>query len=570
MAVSQVLSVAPLTVKSSDQIKTDALNTVYNGLINIGYSNPNVGPNTYWDLVFTGLAQEAGIIGLNTQIIGDQSMPDTALATDLDRWLNFFNLPRKLATNATGGIVVQSSNSTFVPTGTQLQVNGIRYQVLYGGTFGNGSTITVQSINPGLSANQEAGTVLQWVQTPIYFNPIATVSETFPISGGINSEDDETARSRLSSFFATPIAAADPSQIIAWAQESDPSVQFANVYPCARGPATLDVSVYTYATLEGQQRPVDSTLLANNISSYIKNRISLGIDVLVTNVVDYPIDISINLSLPNAVNSSQPGTGLGFLDPNPWKVTAAKPVVRVVDGYAISGSDPTVPQNSATSFWVDFPVPPVNGTVYNISFFSPVTLITTSAQTGSTFIPATNFASLSSHTSLYYISINAPFYDDANINSPIKPGTHLFPTAQNTQIYVTALLNYMFSMGPGERTANTGLTANGRARRFPFDKDQYPYTIDNRLLHSVITSSSEILTGTFNYYGIYTNTPYTFVPNGSAITDSTAYTKYTTISYNGDPAYALSTPPTAYNFNGNGTGSSLIFTPNNISFYSMT
>lgn len=560
-------TVQSLTVLSADQMKANFLRTIKNGLIEQGYPNPNVSTNSYWDLVGSGFSNEGSIIGLNVQLVGDQLMPDTAQSTYLDRWLNFFGIVRRLATSAIGGIIVTSTNSTFVPAGTQILINGIRYAVQLGGIYGNGAQIVVQAVDVGSDTNQDAGTTFTWVQTPTYFQSTGVVSSNYPISGGIDNEDDETARDRLSTYLSNSPGAANASQIAQWAIQSDPSVQFGVVYPAARGPATVDASVFTYATSTSQNRTENYTIFGNIVSPYILGNLPLGMDGYVSNVVNYPLDVVIALSLPAPSNASPPGPGGGFLDPVPLQTTSAKPAIRVVDGYAISGNDPTVPQNTSIGFWVDFPVAPTAGLIYNISYVSPATLVLTSAQTSGVNLLSSAYASLSSHTTLQYVSINVPFYNDAGTNLIIQPGEWIFPTANNTAVYVSTFLTYMAGMGPGERTSNPGLLLNGRAYRQPTDIQAFPYKLNTRMIKTIIESGNEVLDGLISYRGIYTNGGFTPVPNGESVTDSTTFTDYGTITTGGDPAYAVYAPPTAYNYFGTALGDSLIFTPNNFAIY---
>lgn len=544
-----------LTIKTASEIRDDQLRVIKNGLIQLqGATNPNVTVDSDFGLIATGLGNEVAIASNNAPLMGQQLMGDTATGADLDRILNYYGLQRRPASEAIGSVIVTSSASTLVAAGEQLQSSqGERYQVLTTGTYGNGSAIKVVSLDTGSDTNQAADTVLTWVAPPPYFAPTVTVSEIDPVSGGIDAEDDETARARFNAFLANPPGGGNPTQIIGWAQEADPEVQYAFVSPAARGPATVDVCVVGYATSSSKNRDLDSSLVINTVSPFVLGELPQFADGYVCTVSNYPIDVAISLSLPDPVTANPSGTGGGFLDPSPLQVTTAKPAIRIVDGYAISGSTSGVPQNTSTSFWIDCPIAPTSGVVYNISYLSPVDWNLYSGQTNGTLQAATSFPSLSSHTSLYYITVNVPFYQASAVNQIVQPGNWIFPTAVNTPVYVAAYLDYLSKVGPGERTTDPGLLP--RAYRQPRENVSWNYKLNNRLLKPIVESGEEVFDGSILFRG------------SSGTTDSSPFTDYGSLTLNGDPAYALYAPPTAYLNNGTALGPSYIFVPHNFGIY---
>jgi hypothetical protein len=256
---------------------------------------------------------------------------------------------------------------------------------------------------------------------------------------------------------------------------------------------------------------------------------------------------------PSAIPS---GPGGGWLDPAPLQITTAKPAIRVIDGYALSGNTSGVPQNTATAFWVDFPIPPISGVQYSISYVSPETLITYSGVTSGTYTPATNYASISSYTSMYYITVNSPFYFNVNTNTIIQAGDWIFPSAVNTATYVSTLITYIAGMGPGERTAVAGLLP--RAYRQPYDQTSGPYKLNSRIIKPIIDSGPEVYDGVLLFRGSYQN---------SGIVPTAPFVDYGTLTFNGDPAYPVYAPPTTYNYFSTMQAPSLIFIGNNLGFY---
>ena len=547
----------PLIVKSVTDVRDDILRTIRNGLIEQGVSNPQVTLTSDFGLIAAALANEVATPANNAVLLADQAMPDTATGSDLDRILGFYNLTRRPASQSSGLIVATASASSFVPFGAQLvDAAGVKFQVTVGGTYSNGSFIPVQSVNAGSTTNEDAGTILTWVSPPAFFGPTASVSTINPLTGGEDLEDDATARARLIAFLSNPPGGANPSQIIEFAQAADPSVKTAFVHAAARGPGTVDVAIVGYANANDGYRQVNTLLLNNKIAPYIQGQLPQYADGYICNVQNYPMDVSIGLSLPLPTSAIPSGPGGGWLDPAPLAVTATKPAIRVVDGYALSGNTSGVPQNTATSFWVDFPVAPGAGVQYSISYVSPVTFTLYSGVTSGTYIAATSFGSLSSYTSMYYITVNSPFYQNSNTNLPIQKGDWIFPTAVNTQTYVTAYINYIATMGPGERTNLAGLLP--RALRQPFEQVSAPYKLNSRAVKPIIDSGPEVYDGSLLFRGSYQDT---------SRTPTASFVDYGTKTLNSDPAYALYAPPTTYNYFITMLAPSLIFVPQNISFY---
>ena len=555
-------SIVPTTliVKSSSDVAADIRRTIYNGLIQFGLAtNPNVSAGSDWGISAQALANEVTVASSNAILLANQGMPDTAAGLNLDRILGFYGLTRRPASNAYGSIIASAANSSFVSAGTQLaDSSGNLFSVVTGGVYGNGSSINVKSVSTGAKANENAGTILTWQSVPPFFMGNAVVSSINPIAGGNDAENDAAARSRLLSYLQNPPGGGNPSEIIEWATASDPSVQTAFVYAAARGPGTYDVAVCAYAAELGENgdRSVDATVLANTIQPYIQGQMPQFADGLVVNVANYPMDIAIQISLPLPANAIPAGPGGGWLDSNPLSVTAAKPAIRVIDGYALSGMDPLIAQNTATSFWVDFPVAPISGVIYSISYMSPVTQTVYSAQTSGVYVQASG--SLSAYPSMYYITINTPFYYDS-ASSPaviIQPGNYIFPTASNTATYIANLLGYIGSMGPGERTAVPGLVP--RALRQPPEQVVWNYKINSRMIKVIIESGPEVYDAIFGFIGSYLNT---------STTPTAPFVSYNTLSTGSDPAYAQFAPPTTYNYYATMQAPANIFTPNNIGLY---
>lgn len=546
-----------LIVQSGTDVRDGILRTIKNGLIEQGVVNPQVPVTSDFGLIASGLGNEVAIAGNNSVLLANQGMPDTATGSDLDRILSFYGLTRRAASQSAGLIQASAASSAFVVAGSQLtDPAGVKFQVTIGGVYGNNSLIPVNSIDSGNQTNEEIGVSLTWVSPPPFFSPTAIVSSISPLTGGVDAENDDTARSRLLSYLQNPPGGANPSQMIVWAQASDPSVQSATVSAAARGPGTVDITVFGYANTNDSSRNIAAAVLTNKIAPYINGQLPQFVDGYIANVQNYGMDISIGLSLPLPTNAVPAGPGNGWLDPAPLNVTAAKPAIRIVDGYALSGNTFGVPKNTATAFWVDFPIAPLAGVQYSISYASPVTLTLYSAVTSGVYIAATSFGSLSAYTSMFYITINSPFYNNSNTNLIPQPGDWIFPTAVNTSVYYAAFQKFLENMGPGERTAVTGLLP--RALRQPLDNVIFPYRLNSRIVKPITESGPEVYDGNLLFRGSHLNT---------GLTPTAIFKDYATLTTGTDPAYAIYAAPTTYNFFGTMQAPSLIFVQNQVGFY---
>ena len=193
-----------LQVKSADDIASDMLRSLKNGLITYGIANPNVGPNTDFGIIAQSLANEVAIAENNAVIAADSRMPDTAIGSDLDRILQNNGLARRPASSATGFVIASANATSLIPTGAQLLTpSGVKFFVVQGGSYANGASIKVQAIDTGSKTNVSAGTALTWTSQPAFFAPTALVDSN-GLTDGVDAEDDTTARNRLISKLANP------------------------------------------------------------------------------------------------------------------------------------------------------------------------------------------------------------------------------------------------------------------------------------------------------------------------------------------------------------------------------
>lgn len=468
--------------KTPSEIRDDYLRTIKNGLIDIGITNPNVSEDSDYWVQAVALADQITTLFNNIEVAADELMPDTATGTDLDRLLAMFGLTRRVAGGGTGQCAIVCSAATFVVTGAEL-INSVGsiYQVRTGGTFVDGDLIDLISKDVGAKVNLAAGAILTWVSPPFATQSTATVTRA--VTGGVDAEDDETARARLLSRLAHPPGSGNWQQVAELAESTDPVVQKAFVYPAANGPSTLHVAVAGYPSTVSKSRAIDSLKLNAIIIPSIIGMLPEYVETVITTVVDVPIDVSVNITLPLATGAAASGPqGGGWLDATPFPQLSP-------DYYFVSVTSVT----DATHFTIDSPpgVAPTSGV-------SRINWIDTTEWT-------IKQATVTSYTGTgpYALTIDTPFVG-------ISQYDWVFPASVNAQVYLDALLDGFKQMGPGDKTSQIGLLP--RATRKPRPSSGYAMSVDSQLLKTVINSSDEVETASFYYRA--TTTPATQVVTG--------------------------------------------------------
>jgi uncharacterized phage protein gp47/JayE len=466
-------------VKSNVDVRNDVLRTIKNGLITLGIPNPNVGPNSDYYLTATALGNEIAVGLANITISVDQNMPDTATGAGLDRWLNIVGLSRRPAIGSSGVVSISTSvTSTLVVTGMQLtDAVGLRYQVTVGGSYGNGAPIPVAAIDTGKATNHANGDTLTWVTAPAFSAStvsVGTLGGTDGLAGGFDSEVgvDEPPRARLISSLQNPPKGGNSADVILWCLQSSPVVQAAWSYPALLGPGTTFAAVAAQPqttvplSATSKSRQLSSTLMTGTVQPFVQGLLPEHVFSVIASVVDQPVDVAIQLSLPSAPTASPPGPGGGWLDGTPWPSST-------------SGTTPVsvTAVSSSTSFTVNAQTAPQDG-VSHIAWLSPST-----ATTPWTLFTAT-VLSHSGSAGAYVINIDTPMPGIAN-------GNYIWPQAAQQVNYITAIFLAFSLMGPGEWTSNAAVKA--RSFRHPTPSQSWPYSLGAQQLKLIINSGPEVL-----------------------------------------------------------------------------
>lgn len=465
--------------KTPSQTRADYLRTIQNGLINLGVTNPNVSENSDFYVTGTALADQLAPIYNNVEIAADAMMPDTATGSDLDRCLATYGLSRRPPAQASGQITIVTSAPTLVPLGSELTSTiGQVYAVSVGGTYSDGDVIPVTSNDAGAVTNLAKDEILVWTSAPAFTQSTAVVS--LAITGGVDAEDDETARARLLSRLQSPPASGNWSHVVEIAESTDPVVQKAFCYPCANGPSTLHIAVAGYPTSVSKSREIDSFKLNAVITPTIQGNLPEYVESVITTVEDVPTDVAFRLTLPLATSAlsslSGPGPGGGWLDPSPYPSVAPTSsnyfcaITVVTDSSHITvASVPGIPPTAGVSriHWIDR----TNWTVKQA---------TISSFTG---------------TGPYALTLDTPFVG-------VAVNDWIFPASVNAQAYVNAVLQGFKLMGPGEKTDQIGVLP--RALRKPRPSSSFPSSIDTQMLKYLTSVGDEVQAADYYYRDITT------------------------------------------------------------------
>ena len=478
------VNIASFTVKDQATIRDDFLRTLKNGLIQLGISNPQVGPGTDYYLWATALANELAVIQVNAQVKADAQMPDTATGSDLARQLTIYGLAYRPASPSVGAITLDCSVTTLIPTGQQLiDANGLRYQIQVGGTFAAGSRVPVIAVDTGKATNHLAGDALRFTTAPTYCNTTQLVA-TGGLTGGADVENDDTARARLFYRLQNPPGSGNAQQVTGYAEASTPIVQKGFCYPAVNGPSTCHVAVVGYATTTSRNRDVDTITLTSIVTPYILGQMPEYVETIVTTVTNVPTDVSIGLTLPSSVNSVPPGPGGGWVDGTPWP--------------AISASGQTYANvtaiTSSTQFTINAPTAATIG-VSHIQWFDFTNFT----------LYAAKVVGCTGTAGAFNITIDQPFptFGTGAAGLLIGTGPLIWPACTNAATYIAAYLSATALMGPGEKSSNAFALARGY--RHPLISNSWPSSMNATILKALSNAGPEVLDQ--SYYFRSTTTP---------------------------------------------------------------
>lgn len=185
-----------------------------------------------------------GLYG-HQEYIGRQAVPNPdADEASILAWAHLFlEVPRMLATRASGPATFTGSEGATIPEGAQAQVGEVLYEVTASATITGGSAeVSLKAVHAGAAGNASAGARCQLTMPIAGVDTVGAVGPT-DIIGGTDDETIESVFTRLSQRLANPSRGGGPGDFRAWVMET-PGVDVKDAweYPYRAGIGTVGVA----------------------------------------------------------------------------------------------------------------------------------------------------------------------------------------------------------------------------------------------------------------------------------------------------------------------------------------
>jgi len=184
-----------------------------------------------------------------------------------------FGIHRRNGTKAKGQVTFYGSDNTIIPAGTLAQTDaGLQYVTVGEGTIVNGiATVDIEAVDVGAQYNIPANTI---TVIPVSIVGVTSVTNSLPITGGTDVEDDASLLNRLLIKVQLPATSGNVNHYRLWAL-SVPGVGDAKVFPLWNGAGTVKVVI-----IDSNKEPASSDIV-NAVSSYIEENRPVGASVTV-------------------------------------------------------------------------------------------------------------------------------------------------------------------------------------------------------------------------------------------------------------------------------------------------
>lgn len=173
-------------------------------------------PNSVLRVLADGNAGLAHLEFLYLDYIAGEVMPDTTLDW-LDRHADIWLGGRKLATFASGFVLMTGTPGTLVPTGTSLSISGAAYETTADTYIGDEATdVPVLALTAGRAGNSDPSTGVS-VNNPV--DGLSGVAAVSTLTGGVDIEGTEDLRIRLLERIRMPPMGGARHDYVAWAKQ---------------------------------------------------------------------------------------------------------------------------------------------------------------------------------------------------------------------------------------------------------------------------------------------------------------------------------------------------------------
>lgn len=483
---------------TQQELVDNALGEMRVGAIDASVDEPPTAPGTDNHLRMLGAASIAMLGVTNTSITEANTNILTADEDSLEKQREERGLPKVEPTGATGRVVPDIRGVTTIVEGAQLQKNpsGLRYEVV--GNYiapTDGDEIDVRAIDTGSATNADAGEELTWVSStsPPNLGPVAIVSQGKPLKGGSDEESPERLRARILNALRNRPAGGNWGYVRELGLNATGEAQDVFVYAALGGPSTCKVApvrLFDRARNDYSRTLSDSGLGAIRGALWGNNPEGINIPVLPT--APEPVDVALQIAIPDSVLSG--GDGRGWSDALPWPGLVGADNGRVITA-SYSGSVIGITANTTVA-------PVARQTT--IAWWSPQ---------DRKFYTA-SVITVGGSSPNWSLTLDKPLVDSTGAN-PVA-GDFISPGAVNIEAYGTSWINIMEQLGPGELPQLGGGT---RAIRHPYATDEWPSQLTLRVYGQLTGLHNEVVSVIESYASANTPTvPATVDDNANIFT----------------------------------------------------
>ena len=419
-----------------------------------GVVNPAIGQGSEPYIRATAIANIALLLFTQIQLAAQDTSELYAEGDALENIRIAMGLEEVIAQGSVGKITVSipgGQSVTFLdgldiqyPNGLRGKVNGTQAGVT------NGKSINIKSIDTGTDTNLAPGTEVKFANPPAYVSATAIVGAN-GLSGGTNEETDAEKRTRILEKRRNVPAGGNWSYVRDLALKN-PIVQECFVYPALGGPGSCKVIVTKDINKDFQDYTRDIVDGIDDVKNSIFSAMPVPYEIIVDTVNNYPIDISIQLSLTNnkqfkgwESNTTIQFPKLKSSSPIPIAVTSIVDSKNfVILANTSDNGTPVIGQSRIQ--WIE----------KNTKKVIKATIMAYSVIDGTHM----------------QITVDYPMVI-AGISLAV--GDLIGPAITNAQNYVNTWCDIMNTLGPSENTTNNYILP--RAKRRPFVDDTYPSSL---------------------------------------------------------------------------------------------
>lgn len=230
--------------------------------------------------------------------------PDPDNPEAIERWAALRDVPRKVATYATGTATLTGTNGSIAEAGTVLaRADGARYVIQADALIAGGTAAAlVEAEQPGVAFNMDAGQALAFL-SPVSGIAANAVVAGGGVGGGADDEDYTAWSARVYEAMRRPPSGGKADDYIAWAT-SIAGVTRAWVYPNWNGVGTVKVLFVCDGREDIIPEAGDVTLVAAKIAAERPVTADVTVAAPVADPLDFTIDLTPDPDARDAVEAS--------------------------------------------------------------------------------------------------------------------------------------------------------------------------------------------------------------------------------------------------------------------------